>query len=773
MADTILAGMDRVGAGATMRRTGALAIAAVVMLLATVADTNVAIAADGYTLESSASYVVDPATTSIRVEVSYRMTNTSPDRDLGNGRIQFFYFDGVRLPVGGPDDGVVDLSVLVDGRPAVFRQIVDDDVEALDIDFPFRLRYRRTATITVSYRLTGAAPRSTDSFVRANPAYMAFPIYLFADAGRGTVRVEVPSDWTTDYIGSELVVSRRDDVREYAAEAIAEPNDFGVLFTARLDSALVSTPVSVGDARFEVRSWPGDEEWRAFAQRNVVDGVPVLERLVGTAWPATNETEVVQASTPYLRGYAGFYVPDADLIEVGERLDAHTILHELAHAWFNRATITDRWISEGLADEISARAVAALGGELPSPDDYDGDDGPVDVEPFPLSIWEAVSNALDDTSEYYGYRTSFQVMRDLTDEIGEDRMTALVAAILAVERAYPAAPGDDPARPLGPVGWREFLDLAEQVGGSVELEAVYRELVLSEFAVGELDRRRDAIGVYDALADRGGGSWTPPEAVRSAMARWQWSALESRIGEANAALDARDGLASVLDEIDLVPAAPLAAAYRSSIDLSATIEEIELHEGAAARLVAARTDLAELLTEVGYDVPSLTQDDYDERPLASADDSEVLAAQAGEVRDRERDLSTLLDPHDLSIAPLPAVAFVESPVELIDALDARIDATRQVVDVHDARDAAGSILERIGSVGSDADARLTDAATALAEGDLDAAVAAAGDASESIAGFAERGVARLVAVALGLLIGLGLVWARSVVRSRRSRRPGE
>ena len=63
--------------------------------------------------------------------------------------------------------------------------------------------------------------------------------------------------------------------------------------------------------------------------------MPVLERLTGTPWPESAETDVIEASTPYLRGYAGYYYADDDVIEVGEDLDSHTMLHELSHAWFN------------------------------------------------------------------------------------------------------------------------------------------------------------------------------------------------------------------------------------------------------------------------------------------------------------------------------------------------------------------------------------------------------------------------------------------------------
>ena len=44
------------------------------------------------------------------------------------------------------------------------------------------------------------------------------------------------------------------------------------------------------------------------------------------------------------------------------------IVHEAAHAWFNDALLTGRWISEGLADAYAARALARLGSTPPTPE---------------------------------------------------------------------------------------------------------------------------------------------------------------------------------------------------------------------------------------------------------------------------------------------------------------------------------------------------------------------------------------------------------------------
>ena len=754
-------------AGSTGRSGPSFVVSALAVVSATVALTSVALAwspgeasaADGYSLTASAVYRFDAATPAVDVETTYEMRNTTPDRNAGGGRIEFFYYEGLRVPI---DDAVTDLRVQVNGEDAVFVQSEVDGFQVLDVEFRSRLRYGRTYTVVVSYRLLGDPPRTDGSFVRVNPAYVSFPVYAYADDGTADVRIELPDDWTPDFIGSDFDRRQRENgVLVFESTDIPVTSDFGVLFTARRDELLASTPLTVGESPFEIRAWPGDADWLAFTQRQVTEGVPALERLVGAPWPEANETDVIQASTPYLRGYAGFYFADTDVIEVGEDLDSHTMLHELSHAWFNDETIAERWISEGLADEIGARGVAALGGELPAPEDYDDPELPIDqVATFPLNEWGRPADALDDDTEYYGYRTAFLVMRSLSGELGEATMSELVATVLAGERAYqgePPADGDvGAALDDDPVGWREFLDLAEQVGGTTLADDLYRQYVLTDTQVGELAQRDALVARYRELVERG-GTWAPPEAVRAAMADWMLFAADDQIDLADAALDVRDEIAAALTTVDLDPAAPTEAAYQDSTDLEATAGELDDELGAARRLVAARLDLVEHLDGLGLEPPALTQADYDAAPVELAADAEQLEEQAADLVAGTASLDETLAPYDLSVPPLADDSFAESPENALAAVDTTQRAASAVAGAYRERDEAASLLERIGALGSDVDTSLDDAADRLAAGDTDAATMAADEASAALAAWDTRGTARLVAVGIGLLLGLALV----------------
>jgi hypothetical protein len=741
---------------------GALTLVALTGSVLALAPTASAQQTTGARLAASVVYRVDPDTPALTVEATYRMTNITPDRNLGGGRVEFFFFDGIRLPL---DDPIDDLSVTVDGRAVEFTLTDIEGFPVVDVEFNSNLRYDRTARIDVRYRLLGSPPRAPSSFVRVNPAYVSFPVVAYADDGLADVRVEVPAEWTVDYVGSDFDSERVDGgVRVLDAVGIPDTSEFGVLFTARLDERLESNPVTVGGARFEIRAWPGDAEWMAFAERSIVEGVPVLERLLDTAWPESNETDVIQASTPYLRGYAGFYNPVDNVIEVGERLDRHTMLHELSHAWFNRSTISERWLSEGLADEVGARAVAALGDPLPGPEDYDSPDDPITVEPFPLNTW-GPPLSLDIAAEYHGYRTSFVVLRALWEELGEERMTDLIAATLAGDRAYP--PEDAAMSSGGPVGWQAFLDLAEQIAGSATLAELYREHVVTDTQAAELDTRAETLERYEQLAARG-GTWAPPEAVRSAMASWSFERAGDRIDEALAALDVRDRLTDELEPLQLRPADSIEVDYQDTTDIAAVTAELDRQVTAAVRLVAARDELTDRLEAVELDVPTLTQADYDAAPVEIAVTAEEQAAIAADVVGAATDLAVALARHGLTVPGLPADSFVISPDDTLATIEADRVAAEGVASAFDRRDAARSLIERIGAVGSDVDDRLAEAAERLAAGDRAGASAAAAAADEALADWDERGTARLVAAAIGMLIGILLV-----LIVRRVRRQGE
>ncbi len=723
-------------------------------------------AAEGYTLTSQTTYRVDPSAPAVRVEATYRMTNTAPDVDLGGGRTRYFFYDSVTLPV---ESAATDASVEVNGNAAQFEVVEDvDSFRWLEIEFTNSLRYGETATVVLRYSLEGDPPRTERSFTRVNPAYVSFPVLAYGDDGEADVAVVIPNDWTPDHVGDDLLVRGEAGTLIYEAKEIESPLAFFALFTARQDDSLESKPITVGDSLFELRAWPGDTDWRDFAERQITEGVPVLERLTGSAWPETAETDVIEASTPYLRGYAGYYYADDDVIEVGEELDSHTMLHELSHAWFNDSAIAERWLSEGLADEIAARAVAALGDELPAPDEYEID-GAVDRAAFKLNAWSYPVGDEADATESYGYQQSFTLLRALSDEIGDARMTALVAAVIRGDRAYPAEDGTTAGS--GTVDWREFLDLAQQVGGSQQVVDLYRDKVVTAQQQVDLDARQAALDNYDALVARGAG-WAAPAPVRTEMAQWKFDAANAGIDDAHAALDIRDELVDELAPLGLTPIPQLEDHYERLDDLSVVTGDLEQQARAAEELGEARHALTQQLDLIGQDVPALTQDEYAGDPLAVADRTSSLAVQAGELAGAMSALDATLAEWDLTVPALDRSAFVASPDSAIATIAGYQRAADAVVGAHARGARDRSFVELMGEIGSTADTRLALADARLAAGDVDGAIAAAERSHRAYDNWDDRGRVRLqtagityAGVLLLVVVGL-LIWGRSRPQQR-------
>lgn len=734
----------------------------VLAVVALIAVPGTAEAADGTVLSSENVFRIDPDRPAVTIESTYRMTNVKPNRQLGGGAFEYYYFTGVVVPIF---PSASEITVEINGRDGDFEIVDEDGYRYLDIDLGYQLRYDKTATIVVRSVLLGDPPRDEDSWVRVNPAYASFDAWGWGDDGEIDVRIELPGDWTPEYVGDDLAAHYEDGMQVFEATGIDDPLDWAVIFTGRFDELLDTSRASVGDADFEIRSWPGDTTWVDYATEQIVDGIPVLEELLDTPWPVSVETEVIEASTPYLSGYAGFYDSSVDVIEIGEDLDRVVFLHELSHAWVNGDGFVDRWIIEGLAEEIASRAVAALGDELPEPlTDADLASEGVEVEAFPLNTWSS-ADAGDDDTEDYGYAASFRAVRALRDEIGEEAMTELLRAALAGERAYPDEDGTTHADEQ--VDWREFLDLAEQIGGSTEFEDVYRDLVLTESQIEQLDRRNDALDAYHQLVDRS-GSWHPPEAVRDRLAGWQLQPAEDAIADAEVTLDLRDELLDVLAPLGLTSPSDVEEDYQDeTVELDEVRGELADLIAAAERLVVARSELAEVLGSIEQDVPELSQTDFDESPDGAVTTTDQLVDDAEALVTVDRRLDDVLAGHDLSVPALDPNAFVVDRGAALSMVTEQLETATIVESVHDARDGADSIVARIGLLGSDVDDDLAQLDGLLADGDTTGAA----DLADAIAGDIDdldaAGVRRVVAAGGALAFLLLVVLATSLRRRRR------
>ena len=371
----------------------------------------------------------------------------------------------------------------------------------------------------LTFDLPGGAPRSA-SDIRVGSAFATFTAWAFGD--RASVRVEVPGGFRVEIVGADMEQAPDAKGLQAWSATTARPLDWYAWVTATNDEALTRDRLALaGGDQVVIRGWPEDKPWRGRVRDLLRDGVPALVDRIGLAWPVDGSLVVSEVYTPLLEGYAGFYDPDTNAITISEDLDDLTIIHETSHAWFNKSLFTERWITEGLADEYAARVLRGLDRGYPGPPASN----PQEKAAFPLSDWAppaAIRDVESQDRESYGYAASWSLMRKIVKLVGEDGMRAVFAAAAAGTTAYPGEAPPEQSRLPG--DWRRFLDLV-QAGDDAAATAGIPDLVAG-IALDDGERkllppRAAARRAYADLVEAG-GEWAAPVVVRMAMDRWDF-----------------------------------------------------------------------------------------------------------------------------------------------------------------------------------------------------------------------------------------------------------
>ena len=566
-------------------------------------------ATDGLSVTSTTTFTVDAAAGAVRVRGDFRLANTLPDVVNGTS-ISRRYFTGFTVPAPAASANAV--ATTGAGAPLrVTRRPVADatDYVLYDVAFANDLFYREAIDVVLTYDITGNPPRS-DNPIRVNAAYAAFGAFGIGDEGDVTVRVVVPDGFGVDVLGSDTEVSHENGSTVYTATDIADPEQFDLFVAARNDQALHSTQVTTaaGDA-FDVRSWPGDTEWEQFVGDLIRSGVPTLATLVGRPWPIDDQLEVRQAYTPYLFGYAGWFSASEREIEVGEQLDADVVLHELSHAWFSDTWFSDRWINEGLAQVYAGKVVALQGSAPTPPTPID----PADPGAVALNDWgdPDFTNGAD-AREPYGYNAAQTVVQQIVDEVGDERMREVFAAVDERTIAYV---GDvAPESVDTATDWRRFLDLVEEIGGATSAESLVERYVVNPEQAALLPTRADARAEFATLA-ADGGEWAPPLGVRLRMGEWEFGHAGELIIASHDVLALRDTLDQRSAEVGVEYPDTFEAAYESAeTDIASVGDQIRAQLDATeltleAVAAEARDDgLFETIGLWGTDVTALIDD---------------------------------------------------------------------------------------------------------------------------------------------------------------------
>jgi hypothetical protein len=560
----------------------------------------VALAADDISISTATRYTVVPKRERVQVVVDVTAVNVKPDRTTAGGVTRYFY-DGVNLALQ-PEARTV--RATQDGRPVKVELARRNGYRLVTILFRENLYYGQTARVRLTFNLPGGEPRSA-SDIRVGSAFTTFMPWAFGD--RAAVRIEVPDGFRVEIAGADMDQEPGAKGLQVWSATTTRPLDWYALVTATNDDALTRDRVALaGGDEVVIRGWPEDKRWRGRVRDVLRDGVPALVKLIGLAWPVDGSLVVTEVHTPLLEGYAGFYNPETDVITISEDLDDLTIVHEASHAWFNKSLFTERWITEGLADEYAARVLRELDRGYPAPPASDTGD----TAAFPLSDWAPPAAIRDQESgdrESYGYAASWSLMREIVELVGEDGMRAAFGAAAAGTVAYPGeAP---PERSRMPSDWRRFLDLvqggddAAARAGVVDMVA---EVALDDGARTLLPARAAARRAYVDLVEAG-GAWAAPVVVRLAMDGWDFDDASEAMDRSVDVLAVRDEIAGLAGAEGLEPPVGPEADYQ---DAGSVAELAVAKEGADRSLavleqVAGAADAVEAprdwFTDVGLD----------------------------------------------------------------------------------------------------------------------------------------------------------------------------
>ncbi len=554
----------------------------------------VALAADDIEITTATRYTLDPAAGRVRVVVDVTAVNRKPNKVSG-GKIISYLYDGVNL---GVQPEARSFRATQDGAATRVETARKKGYRLVTVLFRGNINFGQTARVRLTFDLPGGEPRSA-SDVRVGNAFATFMAWAFGD--RGSVRVEIPDGFRVEISGHAMKQGAGAGGIQAWTDSTAKPLDWYAWVNATNDDALTRDRLALaGGKEVVIRAWPEDRAWGTRVRTLLRDGVPALTDRIGLAWPVDGALTVSEVHTPLLEGYAGFYDSATDKITISEELDELTIIHEASHAWFNRTLFTERWITEGLADEYASRVLLALGRRQPGPDAVKR----TARTAFPLADWPPPAPIKDDVSnarEQYGYDASWTVMRTILRSVGEEAMRGVFAAAAAGTTAYPGALPAERSRL--PNDWRRLLDLSEGPGSRAGVAKVLSKWVLGEAAAKLLPAREAARRAYADLVEAGRG-WAAPVVVRMAMDGWSYPGAMGAMAQATGILATRDEVAALAAAEGLDPPDDLEARYEGEdegggllavqADATAGLDALHAVADAADRADAPRDWVADL-----------------------------------------------------------------------------------------------------------------------------------------------------------------------------------
>lgn len=535
---------------------------------------------DSIRVDGAVTYAVDLPARTIRVHIDVTLESLEPPRSFAGG-IQYAFFSDFpfAVPAGASNIRAVRTS---DGaaRPIALEPI-DDFYGVARLQLSPRLEFGAVQTYSIDYDLIDGGER-TATITRVNAAFASWDLIPVGGAGSADITVILPEGLDVEFVGETLEeVDRTDDKDEYHVADIADPQTWFASVSASDEDKLLTRQVDLDDGPVVIRAWPGDDEWADFVADTVTRGVSGIEARVGFARPDADGLAIVESASPYLYGYAGWYVAEDDRIDVGDQLDRQVVLHELSHIWFNHELYDSRWINEGLAELVSNQVMADLGEPTIASVVVDRN-GPGAQS---LNEWaEPLSTeSANEAQEDYGYDASYAVIDQLMGSMTPETFHAVLGAASRRDISYVGSGA--PETVSGTPNWRILLDQLENIGAVAAAPAFFEQFVVADADRDLLATRLAARDTYAELVAAADG-WSAPFLLRERMALWAFNPVDDMVADARVLLARRGDLAVDLEPIGAAVPDALREAYDQETFSDAT-KTFDAFDEAAAALVEA------------------------------------------------------------------------------------------------------------------------------------------------------------------------------------------
>lgn len=595
-----------------------LAATALAVGLGSVGSTPVHAQATEYTLETAATYRVDPRAGRIDVTVDATFTNTTPDPPGG-----YTIFTEALLAV---HEGASEVRASDEGGPLAATAGHREGAYVATVTLREPIRYGATAAFRVTYSLV---ERSTPG-VRVRPSGTVFTAWGFGTSS--TVTVTLPEGYDVDAQGDDLVLEPAEGVTRLTSGAIANPGSWAAVVTAGRPGSFITlraaVPLESATADIRVDAWADDEEWGQRTLDILVGGLPVLEQVIGLPYRQTGPLTVTESVSRSETSFDAEPVSGAEIL-LGFDQPPFTALHEAAHIWIGPREIESRWIYEGFASYFAAQAGSSLGID-PAFDPY-----AVRTEntalAFPLEDWPILGESTDDLDRY-GYPASWALADEIAQRAGAETLGEVFQRVYAGQHAYTqspdvatspdgpvspdpgaiAAPGAPAALAAGRLDGRRLLDHLEQVSG-VAFDDLFARDVFPPDAAALLDTRRDARAAAAELNAVAAG-WGLPLPVVDAMNAWDFAGATREMAQAREWLADRDRFSDELDAAGLAVPARLRERYIAVGGGAASQDELREQRGVLDAYRDARAAFDEPLNAlervglIGFDEPDAQLD---------------------------------------------------------------------------------------------------------------------------------------------------------------------